>query len=518
MDPVRQPASPAAPAPAPVPSPALPEAFRLAIEPAYRQLPGEFYTLMPAEKVASEPVLVHASAQAAQLLDLPEDAFDEPAFARIFSGMEPLPGFEPLAMVYSGHQFGQWAGQLGDGRALTIGQVRNRRGALWDIQLKGAGRTPYSRFGDGRAVLRSSIREYLCSEAMAALGVPTTRALSVVGTRARVMRETIEPGAVVTRLMRSNIRFGHFEHFHHGKKPDKVRELADFVIETYHPELAGAADRHALWFDEVAKRTAHLMAQWQAFGFCHGVMNTDNMSILGDTIDYGPFGFLDAFDPGHICNHSDHGGRYAYDQQPGVGLWNLQALGICIADLAGWDAVKASLGRYAPRFMERYSALMRAKAGLEAGDDAEAAAADAELVTDLLSLMQKGAADFTLGFRLLSSTEDNPGRAAWTALFADDARPDAFRWLDRWQAHRAARGVDAAAAKAAMDAVNPKFVLRNWVAETAIRAVEDRGDVATLDRIFRLVTEPFAEHAEADQRFARPPDDAMRGLEVSCSS
>jgi serine/tyrosine/threonine adenylyltransferase len=387
-------------------------------------------------------------------------------------------------------------------------------GALWDIQLKGAGRTPYSRFGDGRAVLRSSIREYLCSEAMASLGVPTTRALALVGTRARVLREAVEPGAVVTRLLRSNIRFGHFEHFHHGGKPDKVRELAEFVIGLHHPDLADAPDRHALWFDEIVTRTAHLMAHWQALGFCHGVMNTDNMSILGDTLDYGPFGFLDAFDPGFICNHSDHGGRYAYDRQPAIGLWNLKALAVCARSRAA-----VARGQPEPRRLcaPLHGPLWCPDAGQARPFDA-GSEADDDLATDLLSLMQKGAADFTLGFRLLSSTEDNPGRAAWTALFADDARSDAFRWLDRWQAHRAARGVDAAAAKAAMDAVNPKFVLRNWVAETAIRAVEDRGDVATLDRIFRLVTEPFTEHAEADQRFALPPDEAMRGLEVSCSS
>ncbi len=488
--------------------------FGLVQEAAYRRLSGDFYTLLQPETVPNDPVLVHASAPAAHVIELDPALFQHPDFAATFSGQMPMAGFEPLAMVYSGHQFGQWAGQLGDGRALTIGQVRNHDGALWDIQLKGAGRTPYSRFGDGRAVLRSSIREYLCSEAMAALGVPTTRALAVVATRARVLRETVEPGAVVTRLLRSNIRFGHFEHFHHGGKPDKVRELSDFVIATYHPALAGESDRYARWFDDIVTRTANLMAHWQSLGFCHGVMNTDNMSILGDTIDYGPFGFLDAFDPAFICNHSDHTGRYAFDRQPGIALWNLQALAFALQTLVPWDAAKASLEQFVPRFVAHYSRLMSGKIGIGEIDGLR----NVDLVTDLLGIMKRSAADYTRCFRLLSATDDNAGRAAWTALFSDGARADAFAWLDRWHGHLAAENADFGTIRAAMDRTNPAFVLRNWVAETAIRAVEDHGDVATLDRIFRLVTRPFDAHGEADERFAMPPAGDLHDLAVSCSS
>jgi uncharacterized protein YdiU (UPF0061 family) len=508
-----QPASLAASLAASHAAPLASGAFRLNQEEAYRRLDGSFYTLMQPEAVATDPVLVHASAAAASLLDMPEALFQHPEFARVFSGRQPLPGYQPLAMVYSGHQFGQWAGQLGDGRALTIGQVRNGAGELWDIQLKGAGRTPYSRFGDGRAVLRSSIREYLCSEAMATLGVPTTRALALVGTRARVLREAVEPGAVVTRLLRSNIRFGHFEHFHHGGKPDKVHELAAFVIGLHHPELADMPDRHALWFDEIVTRTAHQMAHWQALGFCHGVMNTDNMSILGDTLDYGPFGFIDAFDPGFICNHSDHGGRYAYDRQPAIGLWNLKALAVALEAVLPWPEASQSLAAYAPRFMARYAALMRAKLGVSSGSEA-----DDDLATELLALMQAGMADYSLSFRLLAGTDTLAGRSAWAWLFDEASRPAAFAWLDRWQARISTLDAGFTATAAAMNAINPKFVLRNWVAETAIRAAQDDGNVATLARIFRLVTQPFAEHAEPDQRFAAPPDDSMRDLEVSCSS
>lgn len=486
--------------------------FRLAMEPAYDRLGEAFYTLMPAERVTDDPVLVHASTDAAGLIGLDPALFRHPSFARVFAGVDPMPGYASRALVYSGHQFGQWAGQLGDGRALTIGQVRHR-GELWDIQLKGAGRTPYSRFGDGRAVVRSSIREYLCSEAMHALGIPTTRALALIGTRRPVRRETIEPGAVVTRLLRSNIRFGHFEHFHHGGRPEEVKTLAEYVIATHHPELAGREDRHGAWFDEVVTRTAHLMAHWQAAGFAHGVMNTDNMSILGDTLDYGPFGFLDGFDPGFICNHTDEWGRYAFDRQPGIGLWNLQALGVAVQTLMPWHAISAALQDYVPRFIAHYGALMRAKVGLS-----EEREGDEEIITDLLALMKEAKADYTLAFRLLSATADNAGRARWSALFTDETRARAFAWLDRWQERigRQAGGLPVAAQ--AMNRVNPKFVLRNWVAETAIRAVEDDGDVATLDRIFRLVTRPFDEHGEADERFARPPEGDMAQLEVSCSS
>jgi uncharacterized protein YdiU (UPF0061 family) len=256
------------------------------------------------------------------------------------------------------------------------------------------------------------------------------------------------------------------------------------------------------------------MARWQAVGFAHGVMNTDNMSILGDTIDYGPFGFLDAFDPAFICNHSDHMGRYAFERQPSIALWNLQALAVALQSLMPWEAIDVSLKAFVPHFVAEYSARMKAKVGLGESE----AEADTELVSDLLALMKRSGADYSRTFRLLSATVDNPGRAAWTALFDEDTRPAAFAWLDRWQARLVALGRDEATTRAGLDAVNPKFVLRNWVAESAIRAVEDRGDIATLDRIFRLVTNPFAEHGPADEPFALPPEGEMRHLEVSCSS
>ena len=370
-----------------------------------------------------------------------------------------------------------------------------------EIQLKGAGQTPFSRFADGRAVMRSSIREYLCSEAMAALGIPTTRALSVIATGERVFRETVEPGAVVARLAPCFIRFGHFEYFAHTGQPEKLRELADLVIAGHFPDVV--AGDYAAFFREVCERTARLMAQWQAVGFSHGVMNTDNMSILGLTIDYGPFGFMDAYEPMFICNHTDHAGRYAFARQPSVGLWNCQALAAAMAGLVDSADLEAGLKAYEPAYQNAALPMMRAKFGLRDS-------VSDTLIAEALQMMARAKADFTQSFRRLSNLDqDDPAFiiadfGAESASFED--------WLKRWQA--------AAPDYAAMRKTNPNFVLRNWVAETAIRAVEDTGDLTVIDRIFKCVTNPFEEasgHPD-DMRFAGPPPEALRGLEVSCSS
>jgi len=470
-------------------------AFGLKLENHFARLPGEFYTLMPAEQVGVKPRLVHANPKAAALIGLEPASFSNPDFAQIFSGHAPLDGFAPLAMVYSGHQFGVWAGQLGDGRALLIGQVRNDSGELWDIQLKGAGKTPYSRFGDGRAVMRSTIREYLCSEAMAALGIPTSRALAIVATGETVHREAREPGAVLTRLARSHIRFGHFEHFFHRGQKDEVRQLADYVIAEYFPEFSGD---YTGWFGEVVKRTAEMIAGWQAVGFAHGVMNTDNMSILGLTIDYGPYGFLDAYDPQFVCNHSDDQGRYSFINQPMIAHWNLRALALALSELVPTDQLLQKLASYEQIFGAKYRTLMRAKLGLvreEEGDD--------KLIGDLLALMATARADYTLSFRHLAGED-----AVWLALFgAFDQQARA--WLSRYRTRTDGEDLSG------LNGINPRTVLRNWVAETAIRAVEDNNDIATLDRIFRTLQAPFEEH---DGGLAAPPPPEMCHLEVSCSS
>jgi uncharacterized protein YdiU (UPF0061 family) len=471
--------------------------FGLNLENHYARLPDDFYTAMPAEKLGAAPRLIHANAAAATLLDLEPEVFKDPRFVEVVSGHRPLEGFSPLAMVYSGHQFGVWAGQLGDGRALLIGQVRNRKAELWDIQLKGAGKTPYSRFGDGRAVMRSTIREYLASEALAGLRIPTSRALAIVATGETVLRERPEPGAVLTRLARSHVRFGHFEHFFHRGQKEQVRELADHVIAEYFPDHVGD---YAGWYGEVVRLTAELIAGWQAVGFAHGVMNTDNMSILGLTLDYGPYGFMDGYDPQFICNHTDSQGRYSFINQPMIAHWNLRALALALSDLITTDALLEKLTSFEEHFSAKYRALMRAKLALSREEDG-----DDRLIGDLLALMARTRADYTLSFRNLSG-EDAP----WLALFGE-ANPDAEAWLSRYRVRSEGEDVSG------LDLVNPRYVLRNWVAETAIRAVEDNNDIATLDRIFNIVRAPFEKH-DGDEAFAAPPPPGMCDLEVSCSS
>lgn len=446
----------------------------------------------------STPTLIHASPQAASLIGFDQTALQTSEFADFFVGKthpEKL-----TASVYSGHQFGSYVPQLGDGRALSYGILECPNGPI-EIQLKGAGKTPFSRFGDGRAVMRSSIREYLCSEAMAALDIPTTRALSVIGTGEKVYRETIEPGAVVARLAPCFIRFGHFEYFAHTGQPEKLRELADLVIANFFSETA--AQDYAGFFNDVCRRTASLMAKWQAVGFSHGVMNTDNMSILGLTIDYGPFGFMDAYEPMFICNHTDHAGRYAFARQPSVGLWNCQALAAALAGLVDSADLEAGLKAYETAYQEAALPLMRAKFGLTGSDNDK-------LIPEAFQLLALAKADFTQSFRRLSNLDqDDPA-----FLIADfgQQQPAFQDWLKRWQA--------ASPDYAAMRKVNPNSVLRNWVAETAIRAVEDHGDLSVIDRIFNCVTNPYGDqfgHAD-DIHFAGPPPESLKGLEVSCSS
>jgi uncharacterized protein YdiU (UPF0061 family) len=423
-----------------------------------------------------------------------------------------LPAGGTLATVYSGHQFGVWAGQLGDGRALLLGEVDTPAGPL-ELQIKGAGLTPYSRMGDGRAVLRSSIREFLCSEAMHALGIPTTRALAIVGSPLPVRREEIETAAVVTRVAPSFLRFGHFEHFTHTAQDEAaLRRLADATIERYFPELRQHAEPYAALLEEATRRTARLLAQWQAVGFCHGVMNTDNMSVLGLTIDYGPFGFLDAFDPGHVCNHSDHEGRYAYARQPNVAFWNLHAFAHALLPLLGdTERALAALEPYKSEFPAALLAAMRAKLGLRSERDDDHA-----LVDELLRRMATDRTDFTITFRRLAtfSTAAGAPNDAVRDLFIDRAAFDA--WAARYAERLRAEGSIDAERSARMNRVNPKFVLRNHLAETAIRRARE-GDFGEVRRLLAVLECPFDEQPEHEADAGFPPDWAG-GLEVSCSS
>mgnify|MGYP001034245771 FL=1 len=444
-----------------------------------------------------------ASPAACELLGLHPDQARRPEFVETFSGNQTLPGMDPLAALYAGHQFGHFVPQLGDGRALLLGETRG-----WEIQIKGGGRTPYSRGGDGRAVLRSSIREFLCSEAMAALGIPTTRALALVGSDCPVYREDEETAALVTRLAPSFVRFGNFEVFYYRNQLEPLRQLADYVIARYYPEFAARDEPYVALIHEVAKRTARLMAEWQAVGFAHGVMNTDNMSVLGLTLDYGPFGFLDAFDPGFICNHSDEHGRYAYDQQPDIGAWNVTKFAQTLVPFVSVEAASQAIAVYPGEFGGRYLELMAAKFGLPQAGDTPA------LVMDALQLLARNRVDYTIFLRRLGDFDSAPGalNTPLRDLFLD--RPGFDAWAQRY---RQALVTPDAERSAAMKRVNPRFILRNHLAETAIRRAADQRDYSEVERLHALLSRPFDEQPEFDAYAAEPPDWARR-IEVSCSS
>ncbi|PUA19076.1 YdiU family protein [Glaciimonas sp. PCH181] len=485
----------------------------LSIGNAFAALPPEFYTrLMPTPLPA--PYLVDASASAAALIGLDPAIFSSEQFVETFSGNQLLEASRPVAAVYSGHQFGQWAGQLGDGRAILLGDVpaSDPVAGRIELQLKGAGATPYSRMGDGRAVLRSSIREFLCSEAMAALGIPTSRALSVIGSNQLVMRETPETTAVVTRLAPSFVRFGSFEHWFYNKNHTSLKVLADYVIDTFYPELAGAENRYHAFLAEVTKRTAHLMAQWQAVGFMHGVMNTDNMSILGLTIDYGPFGFMEAYDPSYICNHTDSQGRYAYNMQPQIGHWNCYALGQTLLPLIGSvEATEDALKNYQAQYAEKLDALLHAKLGLQTYQEN-----DDKLFDAMFALMQGSHADFTLFFRRLGDLQSvHPETdAPLRDLFIDRMGFDS--WAQQYRLRLTAENSIDATRRLAMHSINPKYVLRNYLAQIAIEKAQKK-DYSEVSKLRQILERPFDEQPE-HARYAELPPDWASKLEVSCSS
>jgi serine/tyrosine/threonine adenylyltransferase len=475
----------------------------------YARLPEAFYTKLHPTPLPA-PYLVSFNPAAAELIDLDPREGGNPDFIKYFSGDRILPGAEPLAMLYAGHQFGTYVPQLGDGRAILLGEVRNRRGEKWDLHLKGAGRTPYSRFADGRAVLRSTIREYLCGEAMHGLGIPTTRALCVVGSDEPVYRETAETAAVLLRLSPSHVRFGTFEVFFYRGQYDRTKQLADYVIADHFPDLTEAADKYPRFLSEVVRRTARLIAEWQAVGFAHGVMNTDNMSVLGVTIDYGPFGFLDEYDPQFICNHSDTYGRYAFDRQPGIGLWNLTCLAQVLLGLMEKDEAIAALEQYEEALSERYGELMRAKLGLR-----EKREEDAALLGELLRLMQESRANYTIFFRRLCDFRQREETGALREMFADGAAFSA--WAARYAARLAAEQSDDAERGRRMKQTNPKYVLRNYLAEQAIRRAVGERDYAEVDRLLKLLARPFDEQPGMEE-YAAPPPAWSKQVFVSCSS
>ena len=485
-------------------------------EHTYAALPANFFARVAPTPVAA-PRLIKLNRELAVQLGLDPDQLATPEGAEILSGKRLPEGAEPIAMAYAGHQFGHFVPQLGDGRAILLGEVIDKDGIRRDIQLKGSGPTPFSRRGDGRAALGPVLREYIVSEAMAKLGIPTTRSLAAVISGESVMRETVLPGAVLTRVAASHIRVGTFQFFAARGDTDGVRRLADHAIGRHYPELA-KADRpyHAL-LDAVIARQADLVARWLLVGFIHGVMNTDNTSISGETIDYGPCAFMDEYNPATVFSSIDEMGRYAYGNQPRIALWNLTRLAECLLPLFSDDQDKAieqaqfALGEFAEKFTAAYQAGLRAKIGLFTKADGDEA-----LVQDLLDAMAKNQADFTNAFRrlgdaALGADNDEPVRG----LFIDPTMLD--QWAARWRQRTALEPQTPAERRTAMHRVNPAFIPRNHRVEAVIQAAMNNDDYAPFEELLTVLSKPF-EDQPAFADYAEPPEADQRVTQTFCGT
>lgn len=467
---------------------------------AYSELSEDFYTLQEWQGFNNSKVVIENNILKNEL---GMQDIDQQELLKIFNGTKKIDSLKPLSMVYSGHQFGQYVEQLGDGRGLLLGQIYSEAGLL-DLHLKGAGKTPYSRFGDGRAVLRSVIREYLCGEAMHALSIPTSRALMIVGSDEMVIREKSESAAMLARTAKTHIRFGNFEYFHYNNKPENVKALADFCINNYPNYFFQTPNSYEDFFKVMVKETANMIAHWQACGFNHGVMNTDNMSILGETFDYGPYGFMEDYLPSYVCNHSDHQGRYAFKNQPYIGLWNCSALGHALSSLISEEAQGEILQTYEEIFQNTLAKLFRKKLGLE-----QEQSEDAALIQGLLDIMESEKLDYTNTFRNLTQALTNK---ITPELNSDIAKS----WIVSFQERHTKEGLSVDKKVISMKQVNPKFILRNYMAQEAIDAAEE-SDFSMLETLIIILTKPFEEHKEY-QNFANKSPAWAKDLEISCSS
>ena len=477
-------------------------------EHSYAALPEHFYAHVDPTPVP-EPLLVRLNHALVDELGLDADWLSGADGLAMLAGNRMPKTARPIAMAYAGHQFGQFVPSLGDGRAILLGEVVDRGGRRRDVQLKGAGRTPFSRSGDGRAVLGPVLREYILGEAMHGLGIPTTRALAMVATGEMVFRDRAEPGAVLTRVAASHIRVGTFEYFARRGDMDAVRTLADYLIQRHDPALADADEPYAGLLAAVAARQGELIARWLLVGFIHGVMNTDNMALSGETIDYGPCAFMDEYDPNQVYSSIDRSGRYAYGQQPSIGLWNLTQLANSLLRLLDDDTERArtkartALNTYGQAFEPTYYGGLRAKIGLIDPPDADVTADD-ELVQDLLGRMAAHRADFTNTFRLLSEAiPDDPSTLeAVRGQFTD---PGAFdEWAVQWRARLSRQHEPDATRQARMRAINPAYIPRNHRVQEVIDAATERGDLGPLDRLLAAVSRPY-EDQDALADYRQPP-------------
>ena len=482
----------------------------------YAALPDNFFARVAPTPVDS-PRLIKLNRPLAVHLGLDPDRLGSPEGTEILAGKRIPDGADPIAMAYAGHQFGHFVPQLGDGRAILLGEVIDADGVRRDIQLKGSGPTPFSRRGDGRAALGPVLREYIVSEAMAALGIPTTRSLAAVVTGENVMRETPLPGAVLTRIASSHIRVGTFQYFAARGDTEGVRRLADHVIARHFPQAANADRPYHALLEGVIARQAQLIARWLLVGFIHGVMNTDNSSISGETIDYGPCAFMDAYDPAAVFSSIDEQGRYAYANQPRIALWNLTRLAECLLPLFSDQQDKAIeeaqlvLGGFAEAFTAAYQAGLRNKLGLfTARDD------DPALAQDLLDAMAGNQADFTLTFRRLSDAALDPGGDAEVRrLFAEPTAYD--EWSARWRQRISDEPRDPAARQAAMRSVNPAFIPRNHLIEAVIDAAVNRDDFAPFEQLLVVLSKPYQDQPTL-AGYAEPPKPHQRVLQTFCGT
>ncbi|NIP30135.1 MAG: YdiU family protein [Candidatus Dadabacteria bacterium] len=484
----------------------------LTFDNTYRNLPEDFYQIVNPTPF-DNPYFIAFNSDASKLIDINLNDSNRARYLDFLSGKKIIAGEQPIALYYTGHQFGVYNKDIGDGRAILLGEIRNSSNEKWDIHLKGAGRTRYSRNFDGRAVLRSTIREYLCSEAVYSLGIPTTRALCIIGSDEEVYREKTEFGAMMIRMAQSHVRFGSFEGFHYNGQHENIKILADYVIDNHYPEIRNDGEKYKLFLFNVAKSTANLIANWQAIGFTHGVMNTDNMSIIGLTLDYGPYGFMENFNQDFTPNHSDHFGRYNYRNQPSIGYWNLQKLLQCFKIIISDKESQETLELYKNIYFDSYYKLMLKKLGLTNVKDK-----DKKFVDNTVKIIERYSVDYTIFFRQLSNFDKSSKSIKNKFLKRLSLlNSDFYEWFMQYKKRLEEETSTDIERKKLMDSINPKYILRNYITEEVIRKAEDKNDHSEIEKTRNIFKKPYDEQPEFDE-YAKESPEWAKNLVISCSS